>query len=170
MIRPHLLLSFSLLLTAALPTFAQAPTSAPKVRTEHPSQTPTEKAAALTRRMNQQLTLTPEQYPRISALNAQLTADLSALRGAKATDQQVAIATKKEHRAKAQQVRAAYETNLQAVLTPEQYQTYERERTEREQKHRARQAGRRATRGPGSKGGQEVLRNEPTLTPVPAEQ
>ncbi|MBC7449752.1 MAG: hypothetical protein H7330_17005 [Hymenobacteraceae bacterium] len=161
MTRTHFLLSTALgwLTLTTSSAVAQAPTTAPKVRTEQASKSPDEKASVLTQRMTKHLTLTPDQQTRISALNTQLTTDLGAVRAARKADQ----AAKGERRAKAQQIRTAYEANLKALLTPDQYGRYEQQRTEQEQKKHARHAGRHAAQGP--KGGRSIPPGQPQLSP-----
>ena len=153
--------ALGLLTLSTTPAFAQAS----KVRTERAHKSPDQRAAATTQRMTTQLTLTPDQQAKVSALNTQLASDLSALH----KDSQAEKAVKRERRAKAEALRAAYATNLKATLTPEQYSRHEKQLAERDQKQHARHDARRATRGKNSKGSPSVAPAQPMLGPGPAQ-
>lgn len=147
MTRTSLLLgtALSLLtLTTTLPTLAQSAPAAPD-RMARAHKTPAEQAAAMTKRHTRQLGLSPDQQTTVAALNSQLSTDLNALLQTDKADK----AARAARRAKAQEIKAAYDANMKATLSPEQYATYEKLRDEREQKARARHESRRAMRGKG---------------------
>ncbi len=156
-------------LTFAAPVaHAQAPQARKEARTKMAHKSPDEKAAAMTQRMTKQLTLTPEQQSKVSALNRQLAADLSELKAGHEAEKADKTARAARH-AKVQSLRDAYAANLKSTLTPEQYGIFERQRAEMEQKQDAHQAARRAGRGKGPKSGARPTPEQPMLPPGPAQ-
>ena len=143
--------ALSLLTLTITPTLAQTTAPATAVRPDHRGEmahrSPDEKAAAMTKRMTRELTLTPDQQTKVAALNTQLAADLGQLRAAGKAER----AERTERRDKMQAIRTSYDTNLKAALTADQYARYEKERNEREEKMKAHGAARRAAKGKGGK-------------------
>ena len=147
--RLRLSTALSLLTLTTPPPLAQTTAPAAAVRPAHRGEmahrSPDEKAAAMTKRMTRELTLTTDQQTKVAALNTQLAADLGQLRAAGKAER----AERAERREKVQTIRTSHDANLKAVLTADQYARYEKERNEREEKMKAHAAARRAAKGKG---------------------
>jgi periplasmic protein CpxP/Spy len=123
---------FGLFTLSVVPVVAQSDAARPP----RAQKAPEERADDMTRRMTRDLVLTPEQQPKVAALNEKLAKDLKALRDA-------GKAAKGQRRGQAEEIRTNYETSLKATLTPEQYATHEKRRAQNEQKMRERREIRR---------------------------
>lgn len=76
--------------------------------------TPEERAAKMTERMKQSLKLTEDQATKVQAINLQAAKDMAAARE-----------SGQDMRTSMQTIRTKQDAELQKVLTPEQYKTYQ---------------------------------------------
>ena len=78
--------------------------------------TPAERAAALTETMNTKLALTPDQTPKVSAINLKYAKEMEpVIKGSDGSLMKVR---------KARRINSAKEAELKGVLTPDQFQKY----------------------------------------------
>ncbi len=101
-----LLIPIAALVLAAAPAHAQQ-----DAKREHKAGDAATRAARQTEHMRSSLSLTPEQATRVEAINLQHQQDSEAARKA----------LKEERDRKRQELRSAYDAELKAVLTREQY-------------------------------------------------
>jgi periplasmic protein CpxP/Spy len=92
--------------------------------------TPEERAQAHTARMTKELGLTTEQAANVDAINRKYAAQTETMR----TEQQQ----------KRKTMREAHEAEMKAVLSPEQFATWQKKREEAKTKHMQRRMKRRA--------------------------
>ena len=106
--------------------------AAPAVAQNKPVKSAAERATHRTEAMTRDLNLSAEQKVKVQAINSQFATQVDELRPSEAER-----AARQERRAKAQQARADYDAQLKAVLTAEQYATYQ---TQQQQRHDERKA------------------------------
>ncbi len=129
----YLLITAALLVLASAPTFAQQPAVA-----AHTAQTAAQRAETRTARQTKTLNLTPEQVTQVAALNTHFAQVAETL--------QPTPTEKADRRAKREKIkaeRAAYDAELQKILTPAQLATYTQQRADHQARRREHAAGRK---------------------------
>lgn len=129
----YLLITVTLLALATGPTFAQHSAHAGRS-----AQTAAQRAEARTAHQTKTLNLTPAQATQVAALNTRFA---QTAEGLQPTPTEKADRRVKHEKMKAE--RAAYEAELQKILTPEQLATYGQQRTDRQARHEERGARRK---------------------------
>lgn len=142
--------TFLCLAAAGLLTFAS-----PVLAQQKSGKSATERANHRTEMMTRELGLSADQTAKVQEINTQFAAQLDELRPS-----ETERTAKRERRSQAQQARASYDERLKAVLTPQQYTTYQ----ERQQKRKEEAKARRMERGQGA--GHKRMKPLPTAQPA----
>lgn len=95
----------------------------------HKKHTPQERAEKLTEKMTQELGLSAETKAKVSEINYEKARKVEQLRNE-------AIADKERKKEARQKLKQEHETQLKAVLTPEQFEKWLKLREEMKQKHK----------------------------------
>ncbi len=104
-------------------------------RSRH-SRTPEERAELMTNRMVKDLALTNEQAAKLKEVNLAQAKEMEAIRSSQAED-------RKENREEAKAVVSSTEEKYKEILTPEQFEKYQKNKEERIDKRKERSGGRR---------------------------
>jgi hypothetical protein len=120
-------------MTMGMTAFAQ---ESPAAREDRPRMSTEERAKARTQRMAKDLGLSAEQLARVEALNLKHAKEGEAMRASDEKERAMRRAEMKDRK-------AAYETELKTVLTPEQFTKWEAKKDEMKAKHREKRMERR---------------------------